>query len=322
MRRYVEALFRHPILLTLPLVVAVAASVAYVTSQPQKYRGGLSFWCDTPIPNPSSVFDDPTGPQPADRHRAVLGELLQTQTFLTKVARASPWAEQLDRSSGTNAEALLQRLARNVGVSTAGPHVLAVSTRGATPTEALELARAIGVAYVTQVNETQHARARSSLGYYHSDLDQANKALSEARARLTQQVQTAQGGGPLGVAGDAAVAQLTQQLSTAQANYEKAKSNVAMAEAGLSAAGDSDAVRVFDEPDASEAPIGRRKKLVFAGAAGGFAGMMVSFVTLLLLVVGDRSVHGAADVESMLRMPVVGTIEELRHKRPRRKAAS
>lgn len=322
MRRYVGASFRHPILLTLPVLVAVAVSVGYVVRQPPTYRGGISFWCDTPIPNPSSIFDDTSGAHPADKQRALLTELLQTQTFLTKVARASPWAEKLDRSSPADADRLLMWLATNVSVSTAGPHVLAASTKGATPADATELGRAIGIAYVDQVNETQLARARSSIAFYRSDRDQASKALSEARARLTQQVQGSQGGGPLGVAADAAVAQLTQQLSIAQANYDKANGNVTMAEAGLSTTSDSGAVRVLDEPDASATPIARRKNLAFAGAAGLFAGGMISFLTLLILVLGDRSVHSAADVETLLRMPVVGTIEEVRSKGRWRRRAS
>lgn len=319
MRRYVEAFFRHPILLVLPVILAVGASASYVARQPEVYRGGLTFWCDTPIPNPSSMFDDRLGSAPAEKQRALLTELLQTQTFLTRVARAGPWAEELDRRSPADAERLLLWLATRVGVSATGPHVLTVSTTGATPAAAADLGRAIGVAYVAQVNETQEARAKASLGFYRSDLDQASKNLSEARARLTQQVSALQGGGPLGVAGDAALAQVTQQVSTAQANYEKAKANVAAAEAGLSITSDSGAVRVLDEPDASTTPMARRKKLVLAGVAGAFAGAMVSFVALLIMVLGDRAVHTPSDVERILRMPVVGAIEELPAK-PRRRA--
>lgn len=321
MRRYVEAYFRHPILLMLPVLVAVAASSAYVVRQPNAFRGGASLWCDTPVPNPSSIFGGSSQQSPAETQRAVLTELLLARTFLEKVGEKAVPSRYGTNGPKARADDALFQLARDVQVSTGGPHLLLVSTTGGTPRRASQLADAVMRTYIDEVNDTQRARAQSSLVFYRSQMDEASKALSDARAKLTQYAQANQGGGPAGTATDATIAQLTEQVSGAQANYDKAKGDASSAQLVISSGSDSGVVRVFDPATASPVPVGRRKKLVFAGAAGIFGGLMVSFLAILLLVGTDRAVRGAVDVEA-IRMPVVATVKEIGPKRRRRKKAS
>ena len=56
MRRYVQAFFRHPFLLTMPIVIAVVISLGYEVRQPRSYNAAASMWCDVPVPNQSSIF--------------------------------------------------------------------------------------------------------------------------------------------------------------------------------------------------------------------------------------------------------------------------
>ena len=317
MRRFVQAFFRHPILLILPVIVSLVVSVGYATSRPRVYRAGLSLWCDTPVPAPSSIFAGDE--QPAAAQLAVLNELLQTKTFLTRVGQAGPWAPYLASHSQADDTALLYGLATHIGASTAGRHVLSLSTTGASPNEALDLAKALGTAYVAQINETQQSRAKSSVGFYQLQVDETSKALADAQNKLDRYLLSHQSptAGPLGPQADAEASQITQQVSAAQSNYDQAKANAATAGLGLSSVSDSGVLRIFDKPTASPNPVSRKKKVIFAGVAGVFAGVTVSFVTLLLLVLGDQSVHGAGDVEGLLGMQVVGTIEQFRSKRRR-----
>jgi hypothetical protein len=118
----------------------------------------------------------------------------------------------------------------------------------------------------------------------------------------------------LGALEDATVTQLTQALSVAQTNYDAATSHLTDAGVGLSSVADSGVLRVFDSPRTTGLPAGRKKKLIFGGVAGLFAGAMVSLFILIFLVVGDRAVHGTGDLEDLLGLQVVGTIDQFQTK--------
>jgi capsular polysaccharide biosynthesis protein len=85
---------------------------------------------------------------------------------------------------------------------------------------------------------------------------------------------------------------------------------------------ESGVLRVLDSPRTTGLPVSRKKKIIFGGVAGFFAGAMVSLITLLFLVVGDRAVHGTGDVEDLLGMQVVGTIDQFKTKIHPGKSAS
>jgi len=309
MRRYVQAFFRHPFLLTIPIVVAVVISLGYEVRQPRSYNAAASMWCDVPVPNQSSIFSGTSDP-PSASQSVVLTELLATREFLSKVGQNGPWAGYLAAHPGPDGDSLLFKLASDVSVSTPGPHVLAITTKGASPGDALALAKAVSDAYVAQVNDTQRTRAQSSVGFYKVEVDQASTALNAAKDKLAKYLAANQSSGPLGALADATVTQLTQALSVAQTNYDAATSNLTDAGIGLSSVTDSGVLRIFDAPRTTGLPVGRKKKIIFGGVAGLFAGAMVGLFILIFLVVGDRSVHGTGDLEDLLGMQVVGTIDQ------------
>ena len=321
MRRYVQAFFRHPFLLTMPIVLAVAVSLGYEFRQPRSFAASATMWCDVPVPNQSSIFSG-TSELPSASQSVVLMELLQTREFLSKVGHRGPWAGYLTAHPGSEGDRLLFQLAGDVSVGTPGPHVLAIATKGASSEEALALAKSVADAYVTEVNDTQRTRAQSSVGFYKLQVDQASTALAAAQDKLTKYLAANQGSGPMGALVDATVAQLTQAVSVAQSNYDQATSHLTGAGVGLSSVADSGVLRVFDSPRTTGLPVSRKKKLVFGGVAGIFAGALVSLFTLLFLVVGDRAVHGTGDVEDLLGMQVVGTIDQFKTKIHSGKSAS
>src|SRR5205823_13235711 len=110
----------------------------------------------------------------------VLVELLQTREFLSKVGKRGPWAGYLAAHPGADGDRLLFRLAGDVSVSTPGPHVLAIATKGTSSGDALALATSVADAYIAEVNDTQRTRAQSSVGFYKLQVDQASTALGAA----------------------------------------------------------------------------------------------------------------------------------------------
>ena len=60
MRRYLQAFFRHPILLSAPIIIALVVGIGYEAKQPRKWVAWATVWCDSPVPNdfriPASPF--------------------------------------------------------------------------------------------------------------------------------------------------------------------------------------------------------------------------------------------------------------------------
>lgn len=305
----------------LPIVLAVGVSVGYTLRQPRTYQAGVSLWCDTQVPNQSSIFSA-SGVPPSASQSAVLTELLQTRIFLIRVGQAGPWAAYLASHSEADNEKLVYQLGRGLSVTTPGPHVLAIAATGASSQEALSLVSATASAYIAQVDQTQADRAKSSVGFYQVEVDAEAKALQDAKDQLNAYVATQAGAtGPAGVLADATLQQLTRAVATAQANYDSAKGSSANASLGLFNVSDSGVLRVFDPPTAASKAVSRKKKLVISGVAGLAVGALVSFVMLMFMVVGDRSVSDVREIEQTLGLQVVGTIEQFRTRRRRGKAS-
>lgn len=313
MRRYVQAFFRHPILLMLPLVLALTVSLGYELRAPRSYQAGMTMWCDLPVPNQSSIFSGTTD-MPATSQAAVLTELLQTRDFLARVAKEGPWAGYVASHPGAAADTELFKLAADVAVTTPGPHIMAVATKGATPSDALALAKGVGDAYLADLSDTQRTRAQASVGYYQLQVTDAAKTLADAQSKLQAYLATNQTNGPLGAIADATVTQLTQAVSVAQTNYDQASGLLTNAGVSLASVGDSGVVKVLDTPSTNGLPVSRKKKIILGLVAGIVAGAMVSLFFLLVLVAGDRSVHGAGEIEDLLGMQVVGTVEQFKTK--------
>jgi len=322
MRRYVQTFFRHPFLLAAPLVIAVVCGLALISRQPRKYSAGATLWCDVPVPSQSTIFNGSTA-APAAGQAAVLSELLQTHEFLVKVAQTGPWADFLASHSPAQVDQLLGSLGRSISVTAPGPHLMVINALRPSSDEALALAKATTDTYIKEVNDTQHSRAVSSVGFYQLEVDAAQKALAAAQNQLaTYQAANPAGSGPLGALGDAKLAQLVQSVTSAQNSVNQAQANQQGASLGLTSLTDAGALRVYDAPRLSSVPVSRRKAIIFVGAGSVLAGGMVSLFALLYLVVSDTSVRGTADLEEMLGLEVVGTIDQFKTKRRGRSRVS
>src|SRR5207248_9121915 len=131
----------------------------YEVREPGGSDAAASMCCDVPVTSRSSIFSG-ASELPSASLSVVLTELLQTREFLSKVGQNSPWAGYLAAHPGADGDRLLFQLAGDVSVSTPGPHVLAIATKGASAGDALALAKSVADAYVAEVNDTQRTRAQ------------------------------------------------------------------------------------------------------------------------------------------------------------------
>jgi hypothetical protein len=297
-----------------PVVLALVIGVGYESSSPGHYTAQGTLWADAPVPDNSSLFSqNPPNPSPAAQAASVLNEVLTTHQFLTEVAPRSPWAAYLRQHPGA-IDAVFGSLQKNTSVGALGPQVLSVTYQTPQEATAAPMVRAIMGAFVAQLVTLQKSRDQQQITYDKQNLQTAASALSSAQGQLTQYL-FAHPQAP-GATVDPTVTQLSGNVAQAQTLYGSAVSNLNSSELGMSSVADSSQLHVIDQPVAATAQ-GRKKKLVYAGMGGLFAGAVIAILLLSWLVSKDTAPWSAEDLEDELGLTVVGSIEEL--PAPRRK---
>ena len=91
MRRYLQTFFRHPILLSAPIIIALCVAVAYQTRQPRQFLAGSTLWCDVPVPNDSSIFSGYLRPVDAVRLGYLDGDDPAVEALGAMLSGPDPW---------------------------------------------------------------------------------------------------------------------------------------------------------------------------------------------------------------------------------------
>lgn len=301
-RSYVEMLFRHRILLVLPLVgFLVGTGVAF--AQPREYMAISSVWVDAPVPEGSSVTSGGTTPLSAQQS-VQLTQYLSTRAFLTAVAENSPVSETFKQAGPDDADKILAKLAESVSVTTPGPQLMTVSVTTKNAGEATATATALLAQFESFQTADMHRAIQSQADYDKSQLDSAAATLAAAENQLTQARRSGQADDPA-----AAGALERAQKAYADASTAYDKSSRALA------AGESTGLRVLDKPDRAW-PQARRKTLIIGAAGGTLAGGTLSLLALLVLMARDKTLRDEQDAARALSLDVVGAVPLARREVP------
>jgi uncharacterized protein involved in exopolysaccharide biosynthesis len=310
-RSYVETFFRHRLLLIAPVLIAFVLAAAYGLQQPRSYVAAATLWTDRRIPADSTIGTSAGSDTPSAGQQALLTSLLASRTFMLKVAKDSPLADQLNGPQ-LDVDLALARAAATVSVATPGPQVMAVAVKQPTP----ELATGVAAAVIRQfMQEEEHrirARASAQITYDRQQLATADKAVRAAEAALAAYAQSHPGVGP-GRQSDSAESTLVGALALAQQNYSEAAKAYNASTAAYTQANNA-ALEVLDRPDQAF-PQARKKVVIFSAAGGLIAGLSISILALLLLVMRDRAVRDEDDLQQALGLRAVGTIDEFSKRR-------
>jgi len=329
--RYVEAFFRHKLLLITPVVLALIVSVWYVTSRTPTYQASTTVWVDTSLPSPSSIDAAAQGGPPAQQAQVVLQELLGSRQFLVKVGHRGSLATYLATHSpakrGPSAflsgllsgmrghgggkapldDRITSTLARAFIVSTTGPQALQVTmtswAAGAIP----DTLRAVVGEYTDEVTAIRTGRDQASLTYYESELTTAQHALATATSAVLEY----QGSHPgATVASDPQFAQLEQVAFADQNNYLDRQNQYSQAVLALGNAASPGNIRILDAPLAPST-IGHRKKAIFAGVAGIIFGLLISILAATALVATDNTARIDQDLTDVEGLEVVASLDHI-----------
>jgi uncharacterized protein involved in exopolysaccharide biosynthesis len=310
--RHLATFSRHRIGLILPVVIALLISSWYATSRPHKYESSMTVWLDTAVPGQSSLVN-PQYYTPASEAQQTLQELLGTEQFLVDVGHRGPLASYFANRvpvSWINGE-IVSALSNKVTASVSGPQVLRITMTSTNPAYMQGTLNAVAAEYLNQVTGTLKGRGQAGVAYYQTQVDSSKLSLEEANAAVTSYQEAHPTASPTS---SVTLNQLTQVAFEAQNAYTSNQNSLDQAELSVQNVATPTAFHVID---AASAPfrLSSKKHMIFTIVAGLAAGITISILALSALTARDKTARVPEDIETMLGMNVVGTIEESRRRR-------
>ncbi len=288
-RSYLEALFRHKLLVLVPALVVLVLGAGYGFSKGRSFVASASVFVDNPLPDASSIGTVGGSTPPSGGQQAFLAGLLASRGFLLDAANRGPLKDTVARLSGPAVDDKLSAFASSVTISTPGPQVMSLAVKQDTPELATGMTQALVDAYIKAESDALEKRAASQVAFDKQQVDAAANTLAAA--------------GPAGAGSGGAISGPAQQYSDAQRTLSKDT-------AALAHVRDSSYLRVLDQPTQAY-PQSRRKAILFGAAGGMLAAVSLAVATLVLLMLRERGVREETELEELLGIQVVGTISEL-----------
>lgn len=314
MHRYRNTFARHKIVLLLPIVIAVVASVWYARSVPKTYQTTMNLWFDTAAPNPSSLQQLPQGQTPAQGGQAELQEFIGTEQFLVNVGRRGPLAADLEKSGITgkaevNAE-ITSDLEKAFTVTATGPQVVQVEMTSHDPSYMVGTLNALATEYVDEVTGTLRTRDQASVSYYDAEVRQATTALGQANSALQAYERAHPNATTLT---DVNLSQLSQTASQDQTNLTTLQGQLQSTQIALQNANSWASFRVVDPPLKPYAK-SLKKHDILIGLAGLLSGVVISSMLLSALTSLDRTARSQEDIVEVMGIDVIASISNLRRR--------
>lgn len=300
-RSYLEMLFRHRRLVLAPVVIAFLLGTGLALVSPRKYQAQASLWADSSITAASTIGTSGSADgqdPPSTGQQALFAELVGTRGFLLEVAQASPLAKTFTGISDQQVDRKLTALRATIKSETAGPHILNISVSRPSAAQAEQLDTVLVAHFLTDQEDLLRRRAQTEITYLKQQLDAAQADVVAASKTGIQS----------GALADAVLQTAQQQRLEAQQNYEKAK-------AATAAIGNEGVLYVRDKPD-NAVRLSRLKTLVLGAFGGLLAGLTIGLITLVVLMARQRSATTDSELEALLGLPVIGTIDDFGRSRP------
>lgn len=335
MLRYLETLFRHRLLLSVPAALVLAGSVIWVAMQPPAYQATVRLWVDKQqlVANPN---DNPYL-TPAQEQQAVLAELLSTRYFCLKVGHRSLLAKTLGDGTASR-PSLPQRLLAKAGLGSAtsglsgtalddalyttvntgslvlpaGPQIVTVQFTSNNPVLAAAVAQAIADQFMDESLAGQRLQSRAAVDFYGGQVKQAQAALSAADSAVDQYLAAHPDQRSANAVPDARMVQLRRTDDSAKQRYDdlRAKLDQASVNDAALARPDTSGIRVLDRAGAP-ARSSIRKLVLEAGGVGLVVSLLLVVVGVLALTLVDNTFRWPEEIEQALDLRPVGTVPRL-----------
>jgi hypothetical protein len=294
----------------MPMLLTVLVAVWSVLGNQKSYESTASLWVDnSPLAASSVANTNPAVPTPAEQEQAVINELLKTRDFRLAVGRRAPLAKYLAAHSGqgwgplglltslgggdTLDNRILSALGgKQVSSTVAGPQVLQVSYKGATPAVAAGTLSSLLVQVDQQGARLARLRGRGALAYYKAQVDAASRAGVSARQQVAAYINQ-HGDAP----SDPTLNALKLAERSAGTRLAQATVRLNQASSGLQTpAGAASQVAVVDPPTVPTHPASGRINAVLALLAGLFAGALIGLLGIVALTPGRPDASDVREV--------------------------
>jgi uncharacterized protein involved in exopolysaccharide biosynthesis len=291
--RYSDTFFRHKIVILAPLIICTIAGLGLASKSHKSFEASTSLWADTAAPAPSTVQDPSGYGTVSGNMQGVLFELLGTQPFQATVAK------DLGLPANTN----LGGLHKSVLVSTPGPQLLTITAKEATPQAAVAVTKGVSSAFVSTIGQFLGQRQQSTVSYDYALVQSTKANLVAIEAQMAQYAPTS-----------TQYAQLDEQRDLAANAYSAANTTYTQAQAAQGAVTTAGVVFPYG-PTSPAVAVASKKALIFAAGGGILAGILLMVAVLCALVSSDRSVRRQTDIEDLLALPVIGSIDTIPKRR-------
>jgi uncharacterized protein involved in exopolysaccharide biosynthesis len=313
----------------LPLLTMLV-SVAFVATQPRTYQATAGMWFQSnataaDFSRPSADASTP----PANAAIGVFRELLNARTFCLKVGHRGPLGAYLSDPShapqdpvsrlsslvgGSSARSqqsvddnVVYLLQHSITVNTSGPHIVTLAfTFGDAKVAAATLQ-----ALLDQFSDEVLAAVRTQQTLSKTQVDDRLKQVQDAETAVSKYYAAHPELRTPNVAPDPVLDGLQQAANQARLRYSDAQSQYDQ----LRLQSDTSNFRVVDRPTPPPKPVSRTSALVLGVLAGLGTGLLLSFMVVVLLVLGDRTLSSEADIEQSLGIQAAGSVPLVKGRR-------
>jgi capsular polysaccharide biosynthesis protein len=327
-RKLLEALFRHKLLLLLPpiLIPAIVTPLAFSSAQPV-YDTWVGVWVEKPE---YLQYADGANPwlTPVQVQSNRLTELLGTRAFQMEVAQRTPLLAPLAASPSGEGR-IGEILSRSISIGSTNngsEHLLVLRVQANSAQLSYEICKALVEAFQDKTGTDQVEQAGLAVKFYEARLKDAQAQLAKAtqdlrRYAASREIEVSERADITNLAAelpasmlDARFSQLQSTVQTAQGEVNRNQSALTQAQQDSIAAvqGQQFNFQVLDAPRLATAPTSQMKKLLIYPIAAVGAGLGLSAMLLVLLVAADRSVRSEADLPSGIR--IIGGVPLLKRK--------
>jgi capsular polysaccharide biosynthesis protein len=311
MRRVLEMLFRHTLLILSLIVLLPIIGVAVVYFiVPRTYQSTASLWAW----HRYEVIS-PTGPEsdlestPAQTQATELIQLLETKKFDLAVVNGINLAPTLNLSSSVLNDpeqlddALFTELAKNVIVTPEAYQLYTISYTNRNPYIAQQIVSAVIQNFGMQSTALSVTVGRSLLTNYQQQLVQAQQQLKQD---LALEIQYAASHSPDQLGTDPQYQQLSAVVTQDTNIVQNIQSTINTIEESMAANSNvSSLYQIQDQPQVPQQALSRTTKFLIGGGIGLGIALLTDIVYLIILVRRDRSIYSIADLQNIVNLPVL-----------------
>lgn len=308
MKRYMDTFFRYWLLIIIPIMVLPIGEYLLIRHPAPQIVAYANLYVTQPVSDGSYQFMSPAALEASN-----LNEWLQSSSFDTKVAMASPlYMKHLARTANPQAAAF-DDLSKNMLVTAKGDHLVAISYPTLDAQQGLQVVKGLLATASTTTLSVSKWQQGIVGSYYMGKLRAAQQQEQQSAQQLADYISSHNirpADFPVQLDSDPTFATLYNRNKSDQQIVGTLEQQVT-ANSGQAASPTTVAARqayfVADQPTISVASSSKKKLLTYIAVALAL-GLLIGSVVTVLLTAMDKSLRYAGEVQALLGLPVVAII--------------